>query len=370
MSGEAMADERLFSILQVSDLHFGRLLSNGNARLPPGLAFVSAMTGQLGHHRIAARDLRRFVTGCRVAGRPDLVVVGGDLTAVGAPDEFDLARSFLGAGPSHPDFGVSLGLTDWVETSVPGNHDQWPGSGWILGAPTPGLAATFQNAFPTVRSFSLAGGLTLTFVMVDSDAEVWPVSGSRLFGRGRFAGQMASLGRILPRCGDREIRVLVVHHAISDGTVPLSAGATPFPRRASNARWRRLEIAPDSLLALEHALVDHAFRVVMTGHRHLARLATLTASNGTASRPVLEAQCGATTQRDVYPGHLLHRTRGPFPLPALPANALILHDLVRRDGALVWTAEIYRRAPGRGFIASASTIGAATFDPNRREMPI
>ena len=363
-----MADVRLFSILQVSDLHLGTPLPNGDARLPPALAVLPLMTGQLGHHRIAARELRRFVTDRLAAGVRDTMVVSGDLTAVGASAEFALARAFLGPGPSQRQFGVSLGFADWDETSVSGNHDQWPGHGRVIGWPTQGLARTFPNAFPFFRKIQVDGGVTLTLAMVDSDADVRPVSLSRIFGRGKFESQLAALAQMLPRREDREVRVMVVHHAIADANVPLVAGATPIPRRAANARWRRLEIAPDSLLALEHFVVDHAFQVVMTGHRHRARLTELTASKRTVSRRVLEAQCGATTQRDVYPGHLLWRTQGAFPLPALPANALILHELVERDGALVWIAEIFQRAPGSGFVSS--TTATRLPGPTRREMPV
>lgn len=363
-----MADERLFSILQVSDLHFGTLLADGDAALPPGLSVLPAMAGQLGHHRRAARDLRRFLIQRREGGEAEVVVVNGDLTANGAVAQFDLARSFLGVGPAHPGFGLSLGLADWVETSVSGNHDQWPGSGRIVGWPTPGLAATFPHAFPFVRRFHPAGGPPITVVMVDSDADVWPMSLDRFYARGRFARQLRQLGGVLPEREAEEIRVMVIHHAIADDTVPVTAAAAAFPRRA--AGWRELEIGRGSLLALEQALVDHAIQVVMTGHLHVARLATLTASKGRLTLPVLEARCGTTTQRDVYPGHLLHRTQGPVPLRPLPPNTLVMHELVRRDGALIWKAEVYRRAPGRGFVAATAFVPTSLQSTMLREMPL
>lgn len=363
-----MADETILGLVQVSDLHFGDLLPNGDASLPSLLGWLPFMSGQLGHHRRAARDLHRFIADRRERIGTEVLVVSGDLTACGAVPQFALAESFLGSRPPHPAFPLSLAAADWVDKGVPGNHDQWPGTGAIVGNPTPGLAATFPRAFPSVWRIRTRQGPSVAFVMVDSDADVAPVSVDRVFSRGAFQSQLNRLGEILPPGEADEVRVMVIHHSVADSSVPDTPGVVAFPRRGGGTSWRPLEIASDSLLALEKALVDHDIRVLMTGHIHHPRLVTFSASNGRRRLNVLETRCGTTTQRDVYPAALLVQPPGLLPLKPLPPNSLVVHELARRGTALVWKAEVYRRLAGRGFVASSKPIPGVVPDAVLREL--
>lgn len=349
-----MADKTLLSCMHITDLHFGRLLGDGGSALPRWLGRLPFMSGLLGHDRGAAKDLERFLLDRRDRGEAELLIVGGDLTAAGAVPQFDLARSFLGTAPPHPVLRATLGVADWVDTGVSGNHDQWPGTGRIVGWPTPGLAATFPRPFPFVETRRLADGLKITFIMIDSDADVGPFSYDRVFARGRFEGQVRQLGSLLPPREEGEVRVMVIHHAIADARVPPSPGAAVFPRRGPVSLRRRLEIDGDSLLALEHALVDHEVHVVLTGHLHVPRLSELSATNDRSRAAVFEARSGTATQRDAYPARFLAKLPSTILLDPLAPNTLVMHSLLRRDGDLVWRAEVFWRATGRGFVSGTT----------------
>lgn len=352
--GWAMADRTFLSCMHITDLHIGRLLGDGGSALPRWLGRLPFMSGLLGHDRGAARDLERFLLDRREREEAELVIVSGDLTATGDVAQFDLARSFLGSAPPDPVLRATLGIVDWFDTGVSGNHDRWPGFFPPLGGPTPGLAATFPRTFPFVTTRPLADGLKITFIMIDSDADVGPVSYDRVFARGRFEGQMRKLGSLLPPRAEGEVRVMVIHHAIADASVPPSPGAADFPRRGPVSSWRPLEMDGASLLALEHALVDHEVHVVLTGHLHVPRLSELSATNDRSRATVFEARSGTTTQRDAYPARFLARLPSKILLDPLPPNTLVMHSLLRRHGALVWKAEVFWRAAGRGFISSTT----------------
>jgi Calcineurin-like phosphoesterase len=273
-----------------------------------------------------------------------LLTVTGDLTANGASAQYGLADQFLsGRGrPRDPD----LPHPDWQELSIPGNHDHWPGTNRIFGSPTAALAHYFPGPYPiTLPPIPVWSGHRVRFILINSDEEVGPYSMSRLYARGSFVKQLASLANTLPPREEREIRVLIVHHSMMpsppQGGAPTSGGV--------------LEIETPTRRVLEAFLVDSDISVVLCGHRHISRLSIITASNGIQQTQTLEARCGTTTQRDKYPYTVLQHLGNNR---ALPPNTLLLHRLVERDDGVYWTSQIYWLTKNAQFVDSLGHVSA------------
>lgn len=363
-----MADETLFTVVQISDLHFGSTVAGSSSPGNRLLTIAPWFEGWLDHHRIGIRELYRLLSSIEGSGTQPLLVVSGDVTANGAARQFALVDAFLGGGRQSP-FGFGLDRGNWVQGAVPGNHDHWPGSNTLVGPSTPGLGACFNQPFPIVHlPIPLAHGRSVRFIMVDSDADVGWASPDRVLGRGRFVSQLKRAKQELDDVPILmgETRVMVVHHAIADDRTPVDLGPVSFPRRRGG--WpKTLEIDADSLRALEQLLVDHTIQIVMTGHLHVPRLTRMTASNDVVDLDILESRCGTTTQQDTYSLAMLAKLRKR---PGLPPNSLVVHELLLRDGRPVWRARIYWRSPARGFVCDANH--RSSFIPGIlvRELPL
>ncbi|KQP27457.1 hypothetical protein ASF27_20980 [Methylobacterium sp. Leaf102] len=273
-------------------------------------------------------------------------MISGDLTAYGNPYQFDLAADFLGSEkPTR--FGFGLGLVQWAESSVSGNHDQWPGSTMIVGAPTTKLGEVLPGPYPMIGQLQpLSATASLRFLFVDSDADVGHVLPNRFLARGCFASQLSKLASQVPARVTGEVRVLVVHHAVSSLGTPWTDQASEFPK-GSPSRRTPLEIDGGTLRALQHFLVNAGVQVVLTGHLHVPRLSEFVASNDVETLNVLETRCGTTTQWDHYPMNVLAEVD---PERRLPPNSLVCHELVQRSDELVWRASIYWRSRASGFV--------------------
>jgi len=356
IQGRAMPDTTLFTLLHISDLHFGTLPQGENgdplsAEMPPFLARFPHLEGLLGHHRRGLAELHSFAKKLWTDVEDVHVAITGDLTATGAVNQFTLADQYLG-DPSGGPLGFGLGL-DWRSLAISGNHDHWPGSPVILGNPTAGLAAAFPTPFPRVCDpIDLGGGRSIRVILINSDADVAPFSLRRLKAQGSFISELETLVDALPEPDDGEIRVLLTHHSIARADAGVQDIALPFP----DAKPGLLDIDQPSVAALQNFLVDARIRIVLSGHLHVPRLTRFEASNGKETLSVLEARCGSTTQLDAYRPKLvaqLKRKRLPAP------NSLILHRLIDRDGMLLWTSEVYWRASGRGFTNASRTTASA-----------
>jgi len=132
--------ERLLTILQISDLHIGRIDPiTGNAAVSNAGAFLFAnfswFDGVLGHHARGLQELETFYWDLVNAGENPLVIATGDLTRNGHSGDFQAANDFLGnfvdLNPPHGNF-VGLGYSHWQEYSIPGNHDHWSGRPMIF----------------------------------------------------------------------------------------------------------------------------------------------------------------------------------------------------------------------------------------------
>jgi Calcineurin-like phosphoesterase len=137
----------LLTILHVSDLHIGEVdPASGDALVSPLAArLFSNLTwfdGVLGHHSRGLDDLHRFLIDMRKRDDHPVLVVSGDLTRVGGAIEFDNAADYLSVGlDKSPPLGnyVGLGFQSWRASSIPGNHDHWPGKPVVFGGPDPQL---------------------------------------------------------------------------------------------------------------------------------------------------------------------------------------------------------------------------------------
>src|ERR1700748_68327 len=152
-------EQKLMTLMQISDLHFGDV-QGGSAsaaqdpRVPPLLSAFPFLDGLLGHHYKALLALTAFY---HSLGPQIPVIVTGDLTAHGATSQLTLADEFLGASKQVTNLG--LGCQNWKDLAIPGNHDQWPGNGWIFGGPSPAFANFFGNPFPIMSG---AGDIQLS----------------------------------------------------------------------------------------------------------------------------------------------------------------------------------------------------------------
>lgn len=324
-----MAD-RLLTLLHVSDLHFGvPPASTPGGQPPTQWRHLRLADGWLGHNDSALVHLEDFALD--LADESPTLVVTGDLTAVGKPAEFDMARDYLLREISLPSSRlVGLRVPTVLARSISGNHDQWPGSIRVLGAPTPGLTATFPppssggSFFPIQPVYiPLTEGRRLALLGIDSDADVWPHGITRFMARGKFLSQLIELGGKIGPKDANEIRALMVHHSLA------------------YSRTHRLAIDESSTAALWEFIKQHHVSVLLTGHIHLPYGLVKHVTFKGSRWPVLEARCGTTTQTDVLPlNWVAHGTNDPT---RLPPNSLLVHRLFDTGSSIEWHSDLVPR---------------------------
>jgi len=331
-----LARDALATFLHVSDLHFGP--RDPNAPLP-GLtpALANRFPGFLGHSGAAIADLERFVedlTDLELERGFELLVTG-DVTACGADDQFVLAHGYLRSkiGPGKP----GLFQPAWKDLAIPGNHDHWPGSTWILGPPA-ALGAHLQPCPIADPPRPLSATASLRFVRIDGDSMVGPYSKERLLALGHFVDQLTLASAALPPRAPGEVRVLLLHHSWHQ------AGAT-------------LRIVAQSRQALAGFLHAGGFSLLLTGHVHGPRVQRFLVGPLAAQRTVVEARCGTTTQKDTLPAPFLLRRL--IPTKALEPNTLLVHQIVQTGAALEWRVVTVTRSAASGFRLGAPTTQLA-----------
>jgi hypothetical protein len=322
---------RLATFVHISDLHFGHIDPVSlNAQAPGLWAKHSGFDGLLGHSYNSLRRLEKFFDQMRKTENARLIVTG-DLTTVGHPDQFTMAAGFLGGILRFPK-GNPIGLRapDWRDRSVPGNHDHWPGHALIWGHPTPGLVATFP-VMPYVNNppLSLPSGHELRFMGIDTDADVSPKGTDRFLARGAFTSQLNSLAVKLSIPTANEIRVLCLHHSQELNSFALKMDAL-------------------SRDALNDFIVDHDIAVLLCGHVHtppIVKSFTATHLSLRTSADFLEARCGTTTQTSTLP--YTWRTilgNRPKRVNRMP-NSLLVHRLFMEGTEIYWGTEVYVERP-------------------------
>jgi 3',5'-cyclic AMP phosphodiesterase CpdA len=336
------------TVMQISDLHFGdvrggNITTANDPKTPPFLSRFPFMEGLLGHPYRALSALDSF----RHSIPGDvLLVVTGDITAHGASSQLSVADQFLSAARQAT--GLGLGHQNWREFGIPGNHDQWSGRGGIggiFGRPLPPIAQFFPGAFPVLRDVPLGNDIFLRLLLIDTDADVPPYGLDRMLARGKFVTQLAQLSNILHPREPGEIRILVLHHSLTPGD-PSAITTSPHMLAA-------LEIDRGTRQVLDQFLVDYDVKVVLSGHRHIARLSRVNATNGNEVSTVLESRCGTTTQMDRYPPAVLAKMNPPR---KLPPNTLIMHYVVEQEDGIYWQSRIYWRSAQNRFVHQSNFV--------------
>jgi len=280
---------RLATFIHLSDLHFGE-------PPPEYYPLLRSLSGffndNWGHDQRTCEVLEKFIDQRR--NEQVGFIITGDLTNYGHPSQFKLVTDYLSLSPT-ADQSVCLGLTDWKENTISGNHDCWPGRPFpfIQGSRTLACSATFRQHPYWNKIVELSSGHRLHFIGIDTDSDV--SFGDKLCARGAFETQLQTLATQLPDPEENdEVRILLLHHS-----------CLPAPGKIGH------EIKRESQEALYKFLLKHRIAVLLSGHLHEPCIKTvkLPVSNSETSVSVLEARCGTTTQRTGKP---ILRQMGPF----------------------------------------------------------
>lgn len=318
-----MAGTQLLSLLHISDLHFGDPPAHA-APPPPAWRHVALCDGWLAHDLRAIRHLADFVLDHDDAATH--MVITGDVTGCGKPAEFHTVTQYIEGSIRIVGGPVGLRHKTVLGRSIPGNHDQWPGSLRVIGSPSRQLREMFPQLPFNPHTIELPTGQSLLIAGINSDADVWNGGVTRALARGRFITQLEKLQSILGARRADEIRVLLVHHSPSWTAVPLA-------------------IDSDSLRALWTFVQQYGFSVVLTGHIHIP-IARITQVSYEGTRwEVLEARCGTTTQTDQMP--LSWAGAGEVDPFRFPRNSLLVHRLIDHGDHIDWEVDLYwRRTTG------------------------
>jgi 3',5'-cyclic AMP phosphodiesterase CpdA len=179
---------------------------------------------------------------------PDHIVITGDLTHLGLPNEFQMVEKWL----------RSLGPPGRV-TLVPGNHDAYIGTPWDetfglwadfmssdAGENPAGAHAPAENAFPILR---IRRDVALIGLSTAHPSPLFFAIG----GVGR--GQMQKLEKILEETGRRGLmRIVLIHH-------PLTPGLVSWRKRLTDAAELRAVLARQGA---ELVLHGHGHRFALT----------------------------------------------------------------------------------------------------------
>ena len=319
----------LKTFIQISDIHISD--DNYDAEALALYALLPKMDGLLGHSYKSLTLLAPFFLDLVQQEDAELIITG-DVTRVGGVDEFDTARTYL-EDELVPPRGYYVGLRnhDSLKLAIPGNHDHYPGIPILVGGPTAGLSAMFPQMGTYVNMPLGSAGHELTFILVNTDADVHPWGHKRWLARGSFVSQLNSLRKQLPPQAAKEIRVLCLHHS-----------------RAH--RGVTLEIDEASRDELANFIVAHGVAVLLSGHIHqppLVTRATAVDSLG-QSAEYLEARCGTTTQRNLY--HVPYYWRRLLAKLHLKnryhwSNTLLVHRISEAAGEIFWESELFLEGP-------------------------
>ncbi len=314
---------RLKSFVHISDLHFGLIKPpSKDAPTPLLWATCGLFDGLLGHSYRSLVHLDQFFGDLRQLEQAELIVTG-DLTTVCHDKEFATAVRFLSSELKPPEGDhVGLNVRDWSKFAVPGNHDHWCGARTMVGRPGPALNRHFRK-LPFMRDpIELATGQTLRFLGIDTDGDVWPFGSDRVLARGSFLSQLTTLEQNLDVLGEREIRVLLLHHS-----------------RA--ARGAKLSINKSSLSALDDFIVKNGISVLLCGHVHQPpKVDTFALPTFKAQFFCTEARCGTTTQLSTIP-YAWRNLRRDGASPDSWPNTLLVHRVVGTEDDIWWETSVY-----------------------------
>lgn len=261
------------------------------------------------------------------------IIVTGDLTACGNPEQFNSACEFLATTLNPAKGGIGIRAPDHLCKGIPGNHDQWSGTNFPAGPATEALRHCFPNLPFTYSLPPWKTGHYIRFLGIDTDADVYHTGfwgrKKRIFARGDFSSQLETLDNMLHPPDDREIRILLLHHSRMWG---------------SSSNWTiPLSIVNACRESLDDFLVRQKVKILLCGHTHIPQVKSFVAkqSNGLTEK-VLECCCGTTTQRDSVPP--TWRTfLNKWPNWAFTPNSLLVHRVFEDNNRIEWMCEKYQR---------------------------
>lgn len=330
---------RLATFVHASDLHFGTLDPSSLDAANPWWMRLPKLDGFLGHSEWAITQLSRRFTELKKSEGAGLIITG-DLTTCGKASEFQLFDIFAGANPSAKSLNyLGLRTADWKKTSIPGNHDHWPGTLAIFGAPEATLYQFFSDLPRVTPVLYLPLGYKLRFIWIDSDIDVGFKAPNRGWARGSFVSHLEIVKQKLLEgselaLSEKEIRVLCLHHSPT------------FSRKVYPGA---LEIDRRSRERLNRFIVECRISVVLCGHIHTPPyVQPELASHSDGKALFLEARCGSTTQArlsDLLPS-LKSKLRSLGILPNEETNSLLVHRIVEESGKVYWETEINLLYPG------------------------
>lgn len=320
---------RLATFMQISDLHFGLLDPSSLNATNRWWMKLPILDGFLGHSEIAIRRLTQRYSGLKNSeDKNAYVVTTGDLTTCGKAQEFQLFDAYAGADPTAKALNhLGLRSPSWRKRAIPGNHDHWPGSIKIVGAPNAALYRLFPNLPRT--SVLHTNGYQIRFIWIDSDIDVGFRSIHRGWARGSCVSHLEMMQNQLPAFADKEIRVLCMHHS---------------PTFRGTARsLRSLELDGTSRRRVAKFIIDNRISVVLCGHVHNPPyVQTESAHIPGQHRLFLEARCGSTSQVNPseMPIPLKSRLRTLKILPPERTNSVLIHRVTENNGQVTWETEI------------------------------
>jgi 3',5'-cyclic AMP phosphodiesterase CpdA len=319
----------LATFLHISDLHFGEVdRATGNAVAPNHWRLHRLLEGYLGHEYKSLLLLQELWEQLKEQEDARLIVTG-DLTSWAHTSQFEMARQYLGSRVSLvPSGRVGLQQNDWQDRTVLGNHDHWPGR-LLVGFPMVMGRSTIEvrNTCPDVpfvrSSIVLPGDYQLTFIGIDTDADVNPFGSDRFFARGIFDNHLSIVQGKLSACSEKEIRVLLLHHSYG------------FPKYTRG-------IDRHSRQALERFLYRNKITVILAGHLHEPRSEAHSLKHRGIDFEFLEARCGTSAQLSETPATWQKQLNRTVP------NSVLVHRLHDdNDGNVLWHVETVFRSHHR-----------------------
>ena len=256
----------LKTYLQVSDLHF---TGGWQQKLfDPWAQHVPGLPGLVGHTAPMLRYLQSAFTRLVKAEPGTELIVTGDLTAFGAPKQFQEADDYLGKVSTQPPY-LGLNRPGWASLSVPGNHDFWSGVACVGWGFTNGeVRERYPEDAWITPAFTLPYGLPLVFLHLNGDADVKPMSPERVYACGSFCSAVRKLDALLDARSTPEVRVLLLHHSVQyEGDPVVNVPGSRWLPIGASLVLKHLGINEDSRAALAALVAKHNIRLILTRPR-------------------------------------------------------------------------------------------------------
>jgi hypothetical protein len=302
--GDLLAMEQV-AFIHFSDVHFGPVMANNQFSFIHGydahdLVLCTAIPQAL-------EDVRTLL---EVADDEQLnVVVSGDVTSEGSPQNFTVAHSYLRSTwrlRREPPGNLS-GLnrqTDEIGI-IPGNHDHWNGKRFPPPAYSKSIFPAHFRPTPWKKIWkSTAGNVELEIYGIDSNSGLQGTT--NLMAKGAISShELRALDVLLAESDQRilsqgahRVRAIVTHHSLS-----YTGGVAGKEKLDDSSRDDLLEIA-----------AKYRISSVLTGHGHDFHFQPLVGTYNGTQRVVHELRSATTLQGPALPfsrgqGFWAHRIR-------------------------------------------------------------